>query len=372
MKHKKIIATMMAIAMIIGATCGFSSPAAATMTVEDGVTQSVESWFMDNYGQYYDIIDEEFTITRTHDNGGTTNYTVSVYCQTKLKSQNPESLPYVRGLYDAVEARRNANVYSASAETAIDDYVSTLDITDDYNILTMDVVVEVSNSPATRSLASFALYYQDGMNTQLHPIEDVELDSNEMYLHGLADAAPIIEEYSQNASMISTRGYSSYDRIAARDYAFNWTGSSVTNCYDHGYTCGMLQDRSKWNNDSYYFIDTLTHSDCADFVSQCMYAGGIPIEPGKWQRFLDADYGWTWTYVPSLRNYMVDKGYWDTSSFYWANAGNILYWNDSSHIALITLNDGVTNRFTAHTNDRYNYVFYDSTGYNYYAIDISD
>ena len=103
-----------------------------------------------------------------------------------------------------------------------------------------------------------------------------------------------------------------------------------------------------------------------------MHAGGSPIEAGKWQRFLDGNNGWTWTYVSSLRNYMTSKGYWDNSYFYWANAGNILYWNDSSHIALITLNDGVTNRFTAHTNDRYHYAFSDSNSYNYYAINISD
>lgn len=43
MKYKKIIATMMAIAMLIGATSEISSPVVATMTVEDAVTQSVES-----------------------------------------------------------------------------------------------------------------------------------------------------------------------------------------------------------------------------------------------------------------------------------------------------------------------------------------
>ena len=372
MKYKKVIAALMAAAMIIGTASGFSTPVSAETTVEDAVIQSVENWFMDNYEPFYDIIDEEFAVTRTHDNGDTASYTVSVYCQTKLKSQKPEDIPYVKGLYDAMATQRATNAYAAIAETAIDDYVSTLDITDDYNVLTMDIVVEVSNNPVTRNQDSFTLYYQDGMNTQLSPIEDLELNSSEMYANGLADAQPIISEYAQNASIASTRGYSAYDRIAARDYAFRWTGSNVTSCYDHGYSCGMLQDRSKWNNSAYYFIENLTHNDCADFVSQCMHAGGIPIEAGKWQRFLDGNNGWTWTYVSSLRNYMTSKGYWDNSDFYWANAGNILYWNDSSHIALITLNDGVTNRFTAHTNDRYNYAFSDSNSYNYYAINISD
>ena len=104
------------------------------------------------------------------------------------------------------------------------------------------------------------------------------------------------------------------------------------------------------------------------FVSQCLFAGGIPTESGKWQRFLDSGNGWTWTVVSSLKNYMTGKVYWDASTFAAANAGNILYWDDNSHIALITLNDSVTHRYTAHTSDRHNYQFTNTGRYDFYVI----
>lgn len=370
MKHKKIIASLLAAAMIIGTASGFSTPVSAETTVEDAVIQSVENWFMENYEPFYDIIDEEFTVTRTHDNGDTTSYTVSVYCQTKLKSQEPEDIPYVKGLYDAMATQRATNAYAAIAETAIDDYVSTLDITDDYNVLTMDIVVEVSNNPVTRSQDSFTLYYQDGMNTQLSPIDDLELDSSEMYANGLADAQPIISEYAQKASTASTRGYSAYDRIAARDYAIRWTGSDVRGCNVHTSGCTILQDSSKWNEAQYPYSSMFLHNDCANFVSQCLKAGGIPTSSGWYRNY--NDFNTTWIRVKELRDYMCNNNYWDESDFYWANAGNILYQSDGGHIMLITLNDGLTNRYTAHTNDRHDYAFVDSSKYLYYAINISD
>lgn len=98
-----------------------------------------------------------------------------------------------------------------------------------------------------------------------------------------------------------------------------------------------------------------------------MHEGGIPIDPGKWERLLDGDNGWTWTCVPVLKNYMVDKEYWDLSNYASCNAGNILL-TSSSHIVMVVLNDTVTHRYSAHTRDRYYYQFTDISGYVYYTI----
>ena len=43
MKYKKVIAALMAAAMIIGTASGFSTPVSAETTVEDAVIQSVEN-----------------------------------------------------------------------------------------------------------------------------------------------------------------------------------------------------------------------------------------------------------------------------------------------------------------------------------------
>lgn len=146
-----------------------------------------------------------------------------------------------------------------------------------------------------------------------------------------------------------------------------WTGSGITSCYDDGSSCGILQDRTQWNNTEYPYITTLKHSDCADFVSQCLCAGNIEPVNGKWERFNDKDNNWAWTYVSGLISYMTDEGYFTSSTFAKAAAGAVLT-TSSSHVVLITLNDTVTHRFTGHTNDRNNYQFTNTSGYSYYII----
>lgn len=132
-----------------------------------------------------------------------------------------------------------------------------------------------------------------------------------------------------------------------------FTSNAEEWCYD-GELYGVEYDY--WNNSDYPYFDNSCHSDCADFVSQAMHEGGIPIDPGKWERLLDGDYGWTWTFVPVLKDYMLDKGYWDLSNYANCNAGNILL-TSSSHIVMVVLNDGVTHRYAGHTRDRAYYQF---------------
>lgn len=363
---KRIVAILLGVIALFSLVLpGFalSGDDTALSAVSQNVVDTVENWLYDNFGEFYDIRDVDITIKRTFDNGTETNYTVAVYCMTKLKAQSVEDLPFVQGLHYELSTRCSTD---ALATDAIDYYVSTIDFSDEYEVLTVDVVVPVSNSNQAAALTT--LYVQDGMDTSLHPIEELELDADEMYLLGRTSVDMIISSYQDEILAASTMGYSSYDRIAARDYALNWTGINVTACYDCGTSCGILQDRTQWNNTEYPYITTLKHNDCCDFVSQCIYAGGIPTETGKWDRFYDGDNNWAWTYVPGLKSYMTGKGYWDTSTYAAANAGNILYWDNGSHIALITLNDTVCHRFTAHTNDRNNYCFSDSTSYSYYTI----
>jgi hypothetical protein len=133
--------------------------------------------------------------------------------------------------------------------------------------------------------------------------------------------------------------------------------------------CGSLYgvDYDYRNNSTYPYFDNACHSDCADYVSQAMHAGGIPIDPGKWERLKDGESGWTWTYIPALKDYMTNKGYWDSSTYSECNAGNILL-TSSSHIVIVTLNDGVTHRYSAHTRDRKDYQFVNASGYAYYTI----
>lgn len=39
-----------------------------------------------------------------------------------------------------------------------------------------------------------------------------------------------------------------------------------------------------------------------------------------------------------------------------------------SHVVMIVLNDTITHQYSAHTNDRKQYVFYDNSSYEYYMV----
>ncbi len=375
MKKKIYISVLLLVCLIVGCF-GFSAsadlepagPSTDVSILEESVLEKATNWFVGNYGAFYNIRDFQAEIIRTFDDGAETSYTVAIRCQTQLKADSVEELPFVRGLYDGAAAGTGE---IQSLQAAVDYYAEeVVDFSKDYSALSLDVVVPVDN--VKKDVNESQLFVRDGMETYLYPVSDFELDAEEMYLAGRQSVDSVSELY---ASVQTAGGYSDYDRIAARDYALTWVGSSVTSCFDHGTSCETLQDRSKWNNAEYPFHETFTHNDCADFVSQAMSAGGLPENGASgttWFRVkntTEAAWGAPWTNVISLVSYMTDssRGYWSSSTYAACNAGNILR-TSSEHVVMITLNDTVTHRYTGHTNDRRDYVFSVNSAYEYYVI----
>lgn len=98
-----------------------------------------------------------------------------------------------------------------------------------------------------------------------------------------------------------------------------------------------------------------------------LVAGGIPTTEGQngWEFPTDGNPTYAWHNTGGLKTYMTNNGYWDNSTFAACNAGNVVY-TDSGHVTLCTLNDTITRRYTAHTNDRNNKIY--SSAYEYYVI----
>jgi RNA polymerase sigma-70 factor (ECF subfamily) len=333
--------------------------------IESEVVAQATSWLNDNYGEFYNLRDVNADIVRVFENNSVTRYTVALSCETALKVKTVEELPFIKGLNSTLVGK--SALSSSTERMAIDSYVSEIDAQiDEYRDLTVDVVVSIDK---TDENAPWTMYDQDGMETTLYDIDVLSLDAKEMYASGRSAASTIISKYTPS---IVARGYSLYNRTTASAYALKWVSSlNLTKCSDCGTNCGILQERSSWNNVSYPYFSLFMHNDCADFVSQAMSAGGLP-ESGTWFRTKKAttqDWGAAWTSVSSLKTWMTDSSrkYWDVSTYAACNAGNILL-TSSSHVVMITLNDTVTHRYTGHTNDRRDYAFSDSSGYLYYTI----
>ena len=369
--NKHLVPTILLIAALLTMTAVQSfatthqvnnSLVSAENKIVSKVVSQATAWFEDNYGKFYDLRNVDADIVRVFENDSVIRYTVAMSCETLLKYDNVADLPFVKGLNSTLTSRS----VKTNEKTAIDAFINEIDANiGEYRDLTVDLVIAIDKNDTT---APWTMYYQDAMETTLHSIDAIALDAQEMYIAGRNAASDIVSAYGASAG----RGYSSYNRINARDYALNWVSSStISSCYDCGTSCGVLQNRTKWNNTVYPYFSNFMHTDCADFVSQAMSAGGLP-ESGTWFRTKNVStqsWGAAWTAVASLKAFMTDNShkYWDSSTYAACNAGNIVL-TSSSHVAMITLNDTVTHRLTSHTNDRRDCSFADSNGYLYYTI----
>lgn len=105
-------------------------------------------------------------------------------------------------------------------------------------------------------------------------------------------------------------------------------------------------------------------SDCANFVSKCVNAGGIPEDrtggyssgwyPGSLHWIRTGNNGKTGVVI-----YLQSKGYFSAaSSSSDATAGSIMFWNQKSHVAMVTLVDGTTIKYSHHSSSAKSKVYY--------------
>ena len=346
----------------------------ANTAISTKVMSEAKEWLKSNYEEFYDIRNIRAHITKQVDMKEKSRYTVSLYCETMYKYNSVEEIPFVQGLMSIYDRRNiskkeqdvlNSQIKQIAEDAAFGEYTE----------LFVDVVVEIENIDDS---VPYKMYYQDGIDTTLHEINLLKLDSQELYSSGVKCAEFVMESISdavETESITETRGYADYDRFAARDYARTYS-SNATGCNKCAAgACNILQNTLKWNTAEYPYFSVFLHNDCADFVSQAMSEGGIPEKSGWYRDKNGASGTWTqsWTVVPKLETYMTrsDHVYWDESTFAACNAGNILITNSGEHIVMVDFNDGTTHKFTGHTNDRKSYVFGNASTYQYYVINRS-
>ena len=328
------------------------------------VIDKAKSWMQENYQDVYFLRNITAKIVRVFDAGEEIKYTVAMSCEHKYRCNDVNGIPFVKGMLNEIKAKD----LKENERKAINDYID--EIREDanfgeYNKLNVDIIIVVNKHNPD---IPWKMYYSDGVGTAIYDISIMKPDSNELYKQGEEAARSIIK----NASTDVTRGYSAYDRLAARDYSRSYT-SNATSCSQHGSSCGVLQDHTKWNNADYpYSASIFAHNDCANFVSQAMSKGGIPevVSSSGWYRTKGTlNYSSSWTTVSGLKSYMTasSRNYWDSSTFTNCNRGNIIL-TSTSHVVMVDSFDGSTHKFNGHTNDRYQYPYYRTSGFTYYVI----
>lgn len=198
----------------------------------------------------------------------------------------------------------------------------------------IDNVIWDSRGQLTRNLPD----YRDFVDYRIYnrPVEELGREMLEVYTK-LYSVPAKESAYAIQAGL--------YNRNAAANYINTYTSNPTKKCRLFS---SIVSDETKWNS-SY---TKYTCTDCANYVSQGLRAGGIPTD-GTWYKDSNA-----WIRTSELDNWLIAKGYGvgfcpnppgsDPGNL--VSKGDIAFTASYGHVVMIS-SVGPT-RFSAHTNDR--------------------
>lgn len=331
---------------------------------------AIEQFFRESDKDLYSLVGFRFDDGEVTQSDGSVQYKTTVTVSERLKAQSVEEMPYIAGYLDELGASSYSTMAAAdkaelakstfglnqdtalteAQQNVVDTFVQSMDATvemfDEYIGETSDFTYHIKVSAPVAEPDSITLTGLDEFDNDVN-INEYELRSyDEIYRNGAENAQAAVQSMMISPAWVATKinNYNSYNRIAARDYAYKYWSS-----YNPAYTS------YKGNG-----------GDCANFVSQCLHAGGIPTDT-TWK----AD-SVSWIRASAVPSYMMNKGYATKTSYTNATAGSFAYTSSGAgHAVLVTINDGAKIAYTAHTTDRKDAAFSSTDlngNYSFYVI----
>lgn len=331
---------------------------------------AIEQFFRESDKDLYSLVGFRFDDGEVTQSDGSVQYKTTVTVSERLKAQSVEEMPYIAGYLDELGASSYATMAASdkaelaksafgldqdtalteAQQNVVDTFVQSMDTTvemfDEYIGETSDFTYHIKVSALVAEPDNITLTGLDEFDNDVN-INEYELRSyDEIYRNGAEDAQAAVQSMMISPAWVATKinNYNSYNRIAARDYAYKYWSS-----YNPAYTS------YKGNG-----------GDCANFVSQCLHAGGIPTD-ATWK----AD-SVSWIRASAVPSYMMNKGYATKTSYTNATAGSFAYTSSGAgHAVLVTINDGAKIAYTAHTTDRKDAAFSSTDlngNYSFYVI----
>lgn len=356
-RYRKMVSMFMASVICLGLhTSAFANENALSESVSSGSsisleTQTAKAAFLDikeqiikDYGELYKLDDFSYDY-KVRDDQGKKYLDINVYVDMTL-TRHPSQSPYVLGMQKALNEMEDSSV-KKELQDEVDSYINEIE-TLYFNIpdsSTFTYAVELNDDNGLRTMSSetnYKLFYRTDTDEEIlladvDNLAEVE-NFDEVYQSGY-QAMEKLEADAETSmlnseSTVNTQSSVSYDRLAARDWAVD-----------------------NWNATPEYPSSTVAGTDCANFVSKALNAGGIPEDKsGKWYRAATWG-GWPGDHwfrtgyngQTGVVIYMKNKGYfYKESDESVIAAGCIMYWNNTSHVALVTAGDGVTIKYTQH------------------------
>lgn len=359
---KKWLCLSLALIMAIGIAIIPSAAVNAAEAEKTAVTNALIEKIKANYAEYYTIPRISAEVVGVKQEGGNTVYTIAVSLARVLRAESAAELPYVQGmLTEAVKLEATCKAVALSDLAALvneleEEYIGKEQ--EENGLYQVSVPTAAAKTKTERvQSATYSVVYMDDM---LFPVESLRpAGKNELKEQGKAQArtytASVVAERqsreaaaasalsakaSEMSASVTASTAQDYDRIDARNYIRQY----CCNNSERGHVCP--------NRNTAYSYFT---NDCANYVSQAIYAGGIQTD-NVWKPYLI-----DWINVgapynddlpgnahPGVTTYMLDKGFFfQTTDKYKAFAGSIVYWY-GDHVGMVDQNDTVTMTYCAH------------------------
>ena len=351
-----------------------TNPSVNVDVITNELSEVLKTWIVKNDSQYYKDITVECHPISVVIKDGKAEVVFHGAISEMLKAKTAHELPEIRGMQKFLKLKQ-ANL-SHGKLSAVNDEINYWVKTVNENYIGkieagnfgFKVVADLTDEGHIQKETA-KLFLEDAEGGFEEITNGLYLSPDEMEQDGFEHAKKIAD----NAKDIGIEGFyiDTYNGTAAAQYA-----------EAHSSNSSGLYDSSYWNNTEFPFALTMMNSpygsDCADFVSQAMYKGGIPMDPDYlhdrshwWCNMYSStpppDYApWIWIKPASqnnytgLKNYMLQiRGYWERTDIHHVRVGGIMVSQSNDHVMMVTGNDSVKMYLTAHTQDRKHYVFYD-------------
>ena len=275
------------------------------------------------YSEYYDILNVSvYDYIPDDENYNSNEKFYFVVIEKKLKFNSVYQLPFVAGMKKAVEYfkdnKKALNQYNKRT-TELKKYIGKKQIENNIFKITFTEKDNFENIKI-----EIATYHTKIDAFSLKPPESDVLMQNGFDF--------IKYHVNTNSKKVD------YNNAAAVSYANRYTSNPLN----------MSSDMSVWNPEYKTY-----ENDCANYVSQCIYAGGIPTTEAWYPESLI----WIRTGSPRYDNsgvttYMQNKKLFYTTNHSAVSEGGFICLTKESHVVFITSNDSITILFNGHTNDR--------------------
>lgn len=342
-------------------------------TLSDGDVLEAAQPLLAAEKEYYNIESVELlNMESYYAEDGTVESDCTLLFHMCLKAQSMEELPYIAGMLDAVGASTiedcTGEQVQAACESGVAQGISlSADSSASYDEAAAAIVQEIDGySDDFGNMIELAftiriIHTQDGQVNEVlglgdggrtFPLEEYfPEDASVMRQNGRKNTAEVLKQVAENELTVQPRALAPlYYRVRARDYARTYSSEATYNqtCPDGKHYINL----SKYNSTYRYYC----HVDCANYVSQAMRAGYIPLDY--------SDSGWSvgsynWRTVTGMRDYFYTmKHFWSPSNYENCNAGGIIINQhadgDYYHVNMCVQNDTVTRAYAAHNADHCN------------------